>query len=155
MLAIDDATGAAALPASADLRRLLDYWRAQAGAKAFPTRADIDPVDLRFMLERIALTEVHADGDGSRRFRLRLVGGFWQRLLGWECTGMWLHNWPHENQRRITVTLYEALIAGRRPRFARRDAVVDERLLRYEILLLPLSEDGARISMIMTGLGPE
>jgi hypothetical protein len=35
-----------------------------------------------------------------------------------------------------------------------RDAWVDDKKLGYEILLLPLSEDGTRISMIVTGIGP-
>jgi len=150
--AVNHATGEEALPRSGDLRRLLDYWAACARDRWFPRRADIDPVDLRFMLERIALTEVHED---PRRYRLRLVGSFWYRLVGFEATGMWLDDWPHANQRQLTVDFYEALIAGGRPRFAQRDAWVDERRLHYEIMLLPLSEDGARISMIMTGIGPD
>jgi hypothetical protein len=102
------------------------------------------------MLDRIALTEVH---DDPRRYRLRLVGGFWYRLLGFEATGMWLEDWPHANQRAITAAFYQAVIDGRVPRFLRRDGIVDDRVLSYEIMLLPLSEDGSRISMIMTGIG--
>ena len=151
--AINDATGLAELPASADLRRLLAYWNGQRGARTFPGRGDIDPVDLGFMLDRIALTEVH-DGD-PRRYRLRLVGSFWHRLVGFEATGMWLEDWPHANQRKITMDFYEALIAGRAPRFTRRDAIVDDQVLSYEIMLLPLSEDGSRVSMIMTGIGQD
>jgi hypothetical protein len=149
--AIDHATGAEDRPASRDLQRLLAYWQDRAGDR-YPRRADIDPVDLRFMLDRIALTEVH---DNPTRYRLRLVGSFWYRLLGFESTGMWMEDWPHVNQRRLTTDFYRALIEGRRPRFARRDAVVDDRLLHYEIMLLPLSEDGTRISMIVTGIGPD
>jgi hypothetical protein len=46
------------------------------------------------------------------------------------------------------------VIAGRAPLCARRDAWFDEKKLSYEILLLPLSEDDQRISMILTGIGP-
>ena len=66
-----------------------------------------------------------------------------------------MHDWPHANQRQLTEDFYAALIDGRRPRFARRNAVVDDRPLCYEIMLLPLSDDGSRISMILTGIGPE
>jgi hypothetical protein len=149
-LAVNQTTGLAQEPESADLRRLLEYWERQRGARAFPCRADVDPVDLRFMLDRIALTEVH---EGPRRYRLRLVGGYWYRLLGFELTGKWLHDLPQANQRAITEAFYEALIDGRVPRFLRRDSIVDDRVLSYEIMLLPLSEDGSRISMIMTGIG--
>ena len=88
--AINDADGQEALPSHADLRRLLAYWQERCGDREFPRRDDVDPVDLHFMLERIALTEVHAPDathDG-RRYRLRLVGSFWYRLLGFEATGL-------------------------------------------------------------------
>jgi hypothetical protein len=154
--AINQADGSEGLPKSADLRRLLAYWHERRGARAFPRRADIDPIDFRFMLERIALTEVHEpEGDGGeRRYRLRLVGSYWYRLIGFEATGMWMHDWPGANQRKLTEDFYAALIDGRRPRFAERDVIVDDQLLHYEIMLLPLSEDGSSISMIMTAIGP-
>ena len=152
--AINHAEGSEAAPNSADLRRLLSYWQKNCGPRPFPRRSDIDPLDVRFMLDRIALTEIHDPVDlGPRRYRLRVVGSFWYRLLGYECTGMWMHDWPHENQRKLTEDFYAAMIEGRQPRFARRDMIVDNQLLRYEIMLLPLSEDGERISMIITGIG--
>jgi hypothetical protein len=138
-------------PRHPDLLRLLDYWRNKRGARRFPRRADLDPVDFSFMLERIALTEVHED---PRRYRLRLVGSWWAQLSGVELTGTWVEDWPHANLRQLTIDTYEALIAARAPLCARRDAWVDEKRLSYEILLLPLSEDDARISMIMTAIGP-
>ena len=43
-------------PRHRDLLRLIDYWRGKRGARNFPRRADIDAVDLGFMLDRITLT---------------------------------------------------------------------------------------------------
>ena len=150
--AINHADGREGLPKHADLRRLLAYWQERSGPRDFPRRADIDPIDFRFMLDRVALTEVY---DDPRRYRLRLVGSYWYRLLGFEATGMWMDDFPRSNQRKLTEDFYAALIEGRRPRFAQRDVIVDDQLLHYEIMLLPLSEDGSRISMIMTGIGPD
>jgi hypothetical protein len=138
-------------PRHPDLKRLLDYWHRGRGVRNFPRRADIDPVDLGFMLARIALTEVHED---PRRYRLRLVGSWWAQLSGSDLTGTWVDEWPQANLRKLTIDTYEAVIAARAPLCARRDAWVDEKRLSYEILLLPLSEDDARISMIVTGIGP-
>jgi hypothetical protein len=148
---MNDAGPSKVEPRHPELLRLLAYWRDRRGGRAFPRRADIDPVDLGFMLARIALTEVH---EGPRRYRLRLVGSWWAQLSGVELTGTWIDDWPKANLRKLTVDTYEAVIAARAPLCARRDAWVDEKKLSYEILLLPLSEDGARISMIMTGIGP-
>jgi hypothetical protein len=143
-------------PTHPDLLRLLDYWHRKRGARIFPRRVDIDPLDLGFMLPRIALTEVREGEahDDPRRYRLRVVGSWWAALVGFESTGMWLDDWPHANQRKLTADTYEEIIAARRPLCAVRDAWVDDKRLSYEILLLPLSEDDARISMIVTGIGP-
>jgi hypothetical protein len=138
-------------PRHPDLLRLLEYWQRKRGERAFPGRADLDPLDLAFMLERITLTEVH---ENPRRYRLRLVGSWWMRLVGFESTGMWLDDWPLANQRKLTSDTYDTLVTARRPLCMARDAWVDEKQLKYEILLLPLSEDDARISMFMTGIGP-
>lgn len=135
-----------------DSQRLLVYWQAKRGGREFPRRADLDPLDFGFMLDRVALTEVH-DGE-TRRYRLRVVGSWWTNMLGFEPTGMWMDAWPNPGQLELTITSYEALISLRRPVAGTRDAWVDQRKLSYEILLLPLSEDGSRISMIMTGIGP-
>src|SRR4051794_38127802 len=98
--AINHADGTEALPKSADLRRLLAYWAERCGDREFPRRADIDPIDFRFMRERIALTEVHEPIDqGPTRYRLRLVGSFWHRLVGYELTGKWTHEFKYANQR--------------------------------------------------------
>jgi len=148
---MNDAGRSTIEPRHPDLRRLLDYWRDKRGARAFPRRADIDAVDLGFMLARIALTEVH---EGARRYRLRVVGSWWAQLSGVELTGTWVDDWSQANLRKLTTDTYEAVIAARTPLCARRDTWVDDKKLSYEILLLPLSEDDARISMIMTGIGP-
>jgi hypothetical protein len=138
-------------PQHPDLLRLHRYWQDRRGTRNFPRRADLDVVDLRFMLERIALTEVH---DDPRRYRLRVVGSWWAPLAGRELTGVWIDEWPEANLRKLTVDTYERVIASRAPLCTRRDAWIDDRKLSYEILLLPLSEDDARISMIVTGIGP-
>lgn len=138
-------------PRHGDLLRLLEYWRGKRAGRSFPRRADLDPLDFSFMLDRIALTEVH---EGARRYRLRVVGSWWAQLSGVELTGTWVDDWSQANLRKLTTDTYEAVIAAAAPLCARRDAWIDDKKLSYEILLLPLSEDDARISMIMTGIGP-
>ena len=101
-------------PTHPDLLRLLDYWHRKRGSRAFPRRADIDPLDLGFMLPRIALTEVHEGEahDDLRRYRLRVVVSWWAALVGFESIGMWLDDWPHANQRELTADTYEQIIAA-------------------------------------------
>jgi hypothetical protein len=146
-----DEVGAPVLARTPDLRRLLAYWNEKRGTRRFPGRADIDPVDLRFMLDRIALIEVH--DQAGRRFRLRLVGSWWSRKFDFEPTGTWLEDWPNPEQMKLTLASYEKLLVLRRPVILRRDEWIDGTQLSYEAALLPLSDDGDQISMIVAGIG--
>jgi len=164
--AIDAATGQARAPDHHDLRRLLAYWAHCRRGRPFPRRCDIDAVDLVFMLNRIALTEVHDDDPrdppamlsrpsaGGRYYRFRIVGGWWRDIVGREMTGGWADELPSSRMTDLTLDFYEKMIALRQPLFADRNAWIEERRLNYQIMILPLSEDGERISMIVTGIGP-
>jgi hypothetical protein len=165
--AINAATGQRGMPDHPDLQRLLAYWCKQCGDRAFPRRQDIDPLDLGFMLNRIALTEIHdhdprshAAGSGTRHastapfYRFRIVGTWWRELAGIELTGFWSDGLPSQGMADITVNFYRRMTALRQPLFDRRNAWIDERRYNYQIMIMPLSEDGQRISMIMTGIGP-
>jgi hypothetical protein len=146
-----DEVGAPVLARTPDLQRLLTYWHEKRGGRSFPARADIDPLDLGFMLDRIALVEVH--DQVTRRFRLRLVGTWWTRKYDFEPTGSWLEDWPSTAQKNLTLASYEKLLVLRRPLILQRNEWLDGATLYYEAALLPLSDDGARISMILAGIG--
>lgn len=146
-----DESGAPVPARTLDIRRLLAYWHDQRGARRFPSRNDIDPVDLRFMLDRIALVEVH--DQAGRRFRLRLVGSWWSQKYGFEPTGWWLEDWPNPEQQKLTLASYERLLMLRQPVILNRNEWIDGTLLSYEAALLPLSENDERISMIVAGIG--
>lgn len=164
--AIDAATGQPGLPEHYDLRRLHGYWSHCRQGRLFPSRADIDPLDFAFMLNRIALTEVYETdprdpapsharaSDGGRYFRFRIVGSWWRDVVGRELTGVWADDMPDTRMTDLTVGFYERMIALRLPLYATRDAWIEQKRLNYQILILPLSADGTRISMIMTGIGP-
>lgn len=162
--AINAANGMKGVPDHLDLKRLLQYWSERRAAQRFPRRQDIDPVDFSYMLSRIALAEVHEaavlpaapdDPGTKRRYRFRVVGSWWRDITGLEMTGRWVEDLPDQRMIDITVNFYEKMIAQRQPLFASRDAWIDEKRLNYQIMVLPLSEDGQRISMIMTGIGPK
>ena len=146
-----DESGAPIAVRTPDLQRLLAYWHQKRGKQTFPARADIDPIDLGFMLDRIALVEVHEQA--SRRFRLRVVGSWWSRKYDFEPTGSWLEDWPSSAQRDLTMASYEKLLTLRRPVILHRNEWLDGAMLSYEAALLPLSDNGERISMIFAGIG--
>jgi len=145
-----DESGAPVIARQLDIQRLLAYWREKCGARNFPRRSDIDPIDLRFMLDRIGLVEVH-EGD-MRRFRIRVAGSWWRGQYGFEPTGLWLEDWPNPEQRRLVLATYRSVMELRQPMIFMRDHWVDDRKLDYEAALLPMSGDHGRISMILAGI---
>ena len=131
------------------LRRLHDYWAQRRGARRFPARADLDPVDFPYLLGQVTLVDVHAE---SRRYRWRLVGTWWREKFGLEGTGMWVDEWPFPDQRAAVLRSYDLVMAAGHPLVFDRSVWLDGRLLVVETLLLPLSENGIDVSMIVVAL---
>lgn len=131
------------------LRRLLAYWESRRAGRAMPRRGDIDPVDFAYLLGNITLVEVHAD---PRTYRWRLVGTWWREKFGVEATGMWIDEWPFEKQRAAVRTAYDRVVAARAPRVFARVLQLDGRRIASETLMLPLSENGTDVSMIVVAL---
>jgi hypothetical protein len=131
------------------LRRMLAYWESCRAGRAMPRRADIDPVDFAYLLGNIALVEIH---DDPRVYRWRLVGTWWREKFGVEGTGMWIDDWPFEKQSQAVRTAYDRVVAARAPLVFARVLQLDGKRIASETLMLPLSENGTDVSMIVVAL---
>ena len=58
-------------PRNDQLKALLAYWRQKKGDRRAPTRADIDPAEIKRLLPYVGLVDVERS---PLRFRYRLVG---------------------------------------------------------------------------------
>ena len=128
------------------LQRLYELWKARCGGRLFPARADFSPHDFAFALGNLSLIDVIRD---PLRFRVRLQGSHSSARLGWDITGRYFDEIPDPEYRALTLDTYGRVVEERRPRREVREAVLDNRLHRYEIIWLPLAGDGATIDMIM------
>lgn len=136
-----------------DLHRLYDYWCARAAPGGLPSRRDIDPLDMDFMLGNLILVDVVRDpARPSPRFRYRLVGANLVNTLGLEMTGRMLDEHPDPHFREVAMRVYARVVEGARPTAARRDTVVDGRVRRYEAIHLPLAADGRTVDMVLVGM---
>lgn len=134
---------------SGALRRLYDYWSARRGERSMPRRADIDPIDFAHLLSQVALVEIV---DDPRVYRWRVVGTWWRDKFGIEATGMWVDDWPFAAQRRAVRQAYD-IVAGRHaPIVSARETWLDGKRLSLEVLMMPLSEDDANVTMILVAL---
>jgi hypothetical protein len=132
------------------LQQLFDYWEAKRGARTMPSRADIDPLDLSFIIGNVILIDV-IQGD-PLQFRIRLHGTNLTERVGYELTGKMLDELPQVEFRELSRLSFTKVSSTGKPLQARRDRILDERPRRYETIILPLSGDDARVDMLLCGL---
>ena len=133
------------------MRRVWAVLEAKKGERVFLSRDDIDPGELVSVLSTVGLIEVHYE---PLRFRIRLAGTGWRDTLGFEATGLWLHDWPQPMQKFVLENNFAWSVSNRLPCRARRHAVVDGAPLHYEAVVVPLSTDGETIDMLFSMSAP-
>lgn len=134
--------------ASGLLHELLAYWRSCCQGDALPRRADIDPTDIPRLLPYLLLTEVLADG----RYRYRLVGTEVERSFGTAMTGRHIDELMYGDYRSYIEGLYRRVVAERQPIFSgsRYGGGDGGGPLYTERVMLPLSNDGAAVDMVLS-----
>ncbi|MFC3675159.1 PAS domain-containing protein [Ferrovibrio xuzhouensis] len=134
------------------LQRLAAYWDSCRAGRAMPARADIDPLDMGYILGNLALVEVRHGGP-RLRFRFRLFGVNLVEDVGFDPTGQDLEQYPRREMGEILRISYtEVAETGRPFRRRRHRLVMDGRLFENESLLLPLSDDGRRVDMLLVAV---
>lgn len=137
-------------PCKASLLRLHDYWETKRGTRSFPARADIDPLDLRDLLPNIFIVDVL---DEAPHFRYRLSGGNVDEIHGQNLTGKSPRDIKTAEIAAVVEEQYRAALAERRPRCDHVKLLArDETYWHFERLILPLSDDGQTINMLLCGI---
>jgi len=138
------------LPASCDprIRQLQQYWRSVHPPGGLPARQDIDPLHIPSLLPWIWLVDVHRS---PLRFRYRLTGTEQVRIMEREVTGQWMDE-AHAGF--LTSPAYPQFVAvAERGEIAYRRGKllfhIAKEYLAMERLLLPLTQDGATVDMIL------
>jgi hypothetical protein len=131
------------------LRRLYLDWDARRRGREMPSRADFDPLDLKYCLGNLSLIDVAYD---PLRFRFRIHASNVADGVGYDLTGKSLDIMPDLEYRRMASEHYAEAIETRRPVAKYRNRVVStQRVWNCEALVLPLSADGKRVNMLMSG----
>ncbi len=130
----------------ARLHRLFQYWDSKRKGRRFPARSDIDPLDIPYILGRIALVEVTHD---PLRFRYRLYGSELAVQNGYDLTGLYHDEIPVPEFREFIAKAWRTVVERGEPVHAFYDRIVDERVRHYETLRLPLSTDGVTVDMLL------
>jgi len=127
---------------------LFDYWCARRGARAMPSRKDVDPVQIPKHLPNLMLVDVLRD---PLRFRYRLVGTRVVAASTDDRTGQFFDQVRFFDANPAVAKHYEAVVANAEPHYS--DEPFHNRqsdsIYRVQRLLLPLSSDGVSVDMIL------
>jgi hypothetical protein len=130
------------------LQRLYGDWEARRRGREFPARADFDPCDFGYALGYLSLIDVFQN---PLRFRFRLQGTGIVDRVGRDCTGNFIDEMKDRRHSAMATEHFSEVLKTRRPVLkARRAYVTDVRVWNCEILVVPLSNNGADIDMIMS-----
>ena len=127
----------------------LRVWRRLCGTRFAPTRHEIEPVQFRHVLGRLALIDIVPGETGPARYRYRLMGTRLAAQDACDLTGKPLSAHPNAEQRSIEQAAFDAACDTGRPAY-REDVRQDgSRRHTYARLVLPLSEDGQTVTGLL------
>jgi hypothetical protein len=132
------------------LRQLYEYWDGKRGARSMPSRADLDPIDIRFAIGDVILADVI--DETPPRFRIRLHGTNLSERTNFDLTGKMLDAMPVPEFRDLSTRSFRKVVRTKEPLHALANRLLDGRMQRYEAILLPLSSDGERIDRLLVGM---
>lgn len=115
-----------------------------------PSRADINPVEMKAFLPHLILLDV-LDGP---RFHIRLVGTHPTGAAGKEMTGKYLEEVDFGGQAAEVIGACTQCLVSRAPHYLRRTykSTVKDGQIEAHQLVTPLSIDGETVNMLLIGV---
>jgi hypothetical protein len=134
--------------ADTEHQALFDWWLEARGRRRMPARVDFDPLDHPRFLPRIFLVEISAE---PPHFLNRLCGTEIDEQQGYPMTGrpfeeVFTGDLLSSTLARFSDVAFNGRISYHSTVFTRAEG---DRHARFTRLLLPLSDDGERVDMIL------
>lgn len=133
---------------NAKLAALHRFWEVKRGARALPSREDIDATELAAWLGNLMLLQVE---DGGHDFLYRVYGTTIAEYFGRDLTGRRTSELTPAVQTVVRREYGEA-ISGARPYFVTRRRSVNSDYARMAKLILPLGPDRTRVEHLLVGV---
>lgn len=132
---------------SPNLQRFLYDWHNWRGERAFPARADIDPLKLRYILGNLSVIDVLRD---PLRFFFRIQGTASVDRTSFDLTGKMLDALPNETLRNIMHNNLALTLEKRAPFLIFHESMSLYKAYGHlEVLVLPFSSDQDIIDMLV------
>jgi len=138
---------------SPEIRQLVAYWNERRGERFAPSRADIDPTAIRWILPCLSMIDVI---DGGQDFRFRLLGTRIVDGLGRDSTGRYFGE-VYAGQPNVMERMRERMhrvMRLKQPQYTRGTCYwqPDRAYKHFEDVNLPLSSDGTHVDIILGAL---
>ena len=131
------------------LRRLYDYWHSRCRDGGYPSRLDIDPLDIPELLPNVFLLDVIGDAED---FVFRLAGTLVEDVFSMPLRGKSITVIHKDAGTPIPVAQHIEVARGAGPQYREGIVLVSGREhWQTQRLLLPLSSDGRRVDVLMGG----
>jgi hypothetical protein len=132
------------------LARLHDYWIGKCDGRPLPARADIEPLEMKEWLGNLLLAEFFG---GIEHYRVRLDGSNLIGFGGKDRTGKGSEVLTSEEERKLIAAQYTPVLDTAQPAYFETQFQNSEgRFLREQKLLLPLSDNGSLVNMVLAGI---
>lgn len=139
------------------LAELHAYWQRCCQGRAYPARADIDPIDIPALLEHVFLADVLHD---PLDFRYRLVGGHIVEHAGRNVQGQTVRCLMADGSPQERALQEKAMLVGQAVAETEAPVFIDlsyrsvtsNGRKRLHGLLLPLGQPGESLNMVLGGL---
>jgi hypothetical protein len=133
------------------LRLAFEYWAAKCGGRPMPSRADLEPAEIKSLLPYVILMDVlrNARPDWPLDFRYRLIGTVTDAMMNARYTWKCMSELPHQQpDSRIWQNLAHVTTTGQ-PHISRVPYVGPHKdFMSVVDLVMPLSADGASVNML-------
>lgn len=138
-------------PCHPDLVELYQLWQTKRRGRLMPSRSDFDPSEFRRLLPAIQLYDV---GRVEGTYKVRLVGTALVELAGRNNTGKPPGYGLPEADTRSIVEILNVVVRRRAPLFGRGRVhwISGKSHRKYEGCVLPLSDDGTSVNIILCAL---
>jgi len=127
------------------LRRLLAFWHEKRVERTMPSRADIDPLELREHLGRLHLLDVI----GPNLFRFRLYGSGVTNPDVADMTGRTTQDYADTVFGAVITRHYQMCVDEKAPVYHEVRGTLADVPYEYSRLTLPLSSDGVSVDMLL------
>lgn len=132
------------------LQGLFRYWGSKLHGRSMPARADLDPLEMRPWLGNLVLVDFPAN---LNEYRIRLEGVNVVQFYGSSRTGRGIEVMTSDMERQVVLPQYFSVVETRVPAYFEAEFISSEGVLTYQHkLILPLSDDGARVNMTLAGI---